>query len=50
MKETMDAPSTAEAIRAALRIADFITEQVSDGNHVCTKKPDGSITELKLFV
>ena len=50
IKVTMDTSSTADAVRMALRIADFVTEQASEGNDICIKKPDGSITELKLFI
>lgn len=46
----LDASSTAETVRIALRIADFITEQIDEGNEVCIKKSDGSITEIRLFI
>ena len=50
MKVTMDASSTADAVRMALRIADFVTQEVIQGNDLCIRKADGSITEIKLFI
>ena len=50
LKDATHAPSTVEVVRSAIRVFDYIVEQVIEGNEVCIKKPDGSVTELKIFV
>ncbi len=49
IRDTTDSPTTAEAIRLALRIADFVVEQAHAGNKIVIRKPDGTETEVKLF-
>ena len=50
LKDISDAASTAEVVRSALRVYDFIVEQVAEGNEVCIRSPDGTITATKIFV
>ncbi len=49
IRDTTDSSTTAEAIRLALRIADFVVEQACEGNKIVIRKPDGTESEVKLF-
>ncbi len=50
IKKVMGVTTTAEAVRNSLRVADFITEEVTKGNTLCIRDENGVLTEIKLFV
>ena len=50
LKEKTEANTTAQVIKSALRLYEYVIEESLKGNGFCLRKTDGKIEDLKIFL